>query len=143
MKKILTISAVLLLFAAVAKADDRPISMDQLPAAARTFINTNYPEVQVLFSTKDDDIVLPDYNVALANGVSLEFYNDGALKKIESRDGVPSDLVPVQIVEFVKVRYPDAYFVSYEVDKRHYEVTLSNRLDLKFNKNYNLIEIDD
>ena len=143
MKKILTISAVLLLFAAVAKADDRPISMDQLPAAARTFINANYPEAQVLFSTKDDDIVLPDYNVALANGVSLEFYNDGALKKIESRDGIPSDLVPVQIVEFVKVRYPDAYFVSYEVDKRHYEVTLSNRLDLKFNKNYNLIEIDD
>jgi hypothetical protein len=143
MKRILTISAAIFFFAAVVMADDRPITMEQLPAAARTFINTNYPEVQVLFSTKEDDIVLPDYNVALANGVSLEFYNNGALKKIESRDGIPSDFVPVQIVEFVKVRYPDAHFMSYEVDKRHYEVKLSNRLDLKFNKNYNLIEIDD
>lgn len=143
MKKILTISAVIFLFTAIARADDRPVTVEQLPAAARTFINTNYPEIQVLFSTKDDDIVLPDYNVALANGVRLEFYNNGALKKIESGNGVPSDLVPVQIVEFVKVRYPDACFVSYEVDKRHYEVKLSNRLELKFNKNYNLIEIDD
>lgn len=143
MKKILTLSAALFMFAAIMTADDRPVDFSRLPEPVKTFLNTNYPGVQVLYSTKEDDLVLPDYNVALANGVSLEFYHDGALKKIESREGVPVGQIPVQIVEFAKVRYPDAYFVSYELDKRHYEVKLSNRLELKFNKNFNLMEIDD
>lgn len=143
MKRILTVSAALLIFAAVVMADDRPIDTNRLPEAARIFLNENYPDVQILYSTKEDDLILPDYNVALANGVHLEFYHDGAFKKIESREGIPVDMVPVQIVEFAKVRYPDAYFISYEVSKRHYEVQLSNRMELKFNKNFNLIEIDD
>lgn len=143
MKKILTLSAALFMFAAIMTADDRPVDFSRLPEPVKAFLNTNYPDIQVLYSTKEDDLVLPDYNVALANGVNLEFYHDGALKKIECRDGVPVGLIPVQIVEFAKVRYPDAYFVSYELDKRHYEVKLSNRLELKFNKNFNLMEIDD
>ena len=86
---------------------------------------------------------MPDYNVALENGVRLEFYNNGALKSIGCRDGIPTGLIPIQIVEFAKVRYPDAYFVEYEVDRQHFDVKLSNRIELKFSKNYNLMEIDD
>ena len=106
-------------------------------------IYQNYQAEDVLYVIKDDDIVYPDYTVGLANGVEVEFYNDGALKSIESKNGIATDLIPIQIVEFVKVRYPDAYFVEYEVDKHHYEVKLSNRLELKFNKNFNLMKIDD
>ena len=141
MKKILIISAALFMFAAIAKADDKPISADKLPEAARTFLN--YPAENILYATREDGLVYPDYEVTLANGVHVEFYSDGALKSIESKDGVPADLIPIQIVEFVKVRYPDAYFIHYEVDKRHFEVKLSNRLELKFSRNYNLMEIDD
>lgn len=143
MKKILIISAALFMFAAIAKADDKPISADQLPDAAKTFIKANYPTENILYASKEDGLIYPDYEVTLANGVHVEFYSDGALKSIESREGVPADLIPVQIVELVKVRYPDAYFVQYEVDKRHFEVKLSNRLELKFSRNYNLMEIDD
>lgn len=143
MKKILIISAALFMFAAIAKADDKPISADKLPEAARTFLKTNYPAENILYATREDGLVYPDYEVTLANGVHVEFYSDGALKSIESKDGVPADLIPIQIVEFVKVRYPDAYFIHYEVDRRHFEVKLSNRLELKFNRNFNLMEIDD
>ena len=139
----MTISAALFLFAALAIADDKPIAADLLPEAARSFLKANYPSENILYASKEDDLIYPDYSVALENGVRLEFYNNGALKSIESRDGVPTDLIPVQIVAFVKVRYPDAYFVEYEVDKRHFDVKLSNRIELKFNKNYNLMEIDD
>lgn len=142
MKKILLVSVAVFLFAAIASADDRPISVEQLPAAATSFLKANYPDADILYASKEDDIIFPDYQVALANGVNLEFYNNGSLKSIESRDGVPADIIPVQIVEFVKVRYPDAYFVEYEVGRRHFDVKLSNRLELKFNSNYNLMEID-
>ena len=106
-------------------------------------MTANYPGEHPLYVSKEDKLLYPDYTVALANGVCLEFYHDGALKEIDSRHGVPVSLIPIQIVEFVKVRYPDAYFVKYEVDKHHFEVGLSNRFELKFNKNYNLMEVDD
>lgn len=143
MKKIITIAAAVFFFAAIASADDRHVDVNRLPETIKTFLNSNYPSVQILYSTKDDDLIRPDYNVALENGVRLEFYNDGDLKKIEAKDGVPVSLIPVQIVQFVKGRYPDALIVDYEVDRKHYEVKLSNRLELNFSKNYNLIEIDD
>lgn len=143
MKKIMTITAAVFFFTAIASADDRHVDVNRLPETIKTFLNTNYPSVQILYSTKDDDLIRPEYNVALENGVRLEFHNDGTLKQIEAKDGVPSSLIPAQIVQFVKGRYPDAHVTGYEVDRRHYEIKLSNRMELKFSKNYNLIEIDD
>lgn len=143
MKKIFAIAAIVLASLQTAKADDKPVTFNQLPAPAQTFINTNYPNEKVSYATKDDDFILPDYNVMLANGVKIQFEHSGALEKIESRAGVPESLVPVQIRDYVKLHYPDAIFVQYEIGKRSYEVKLSNRLELKFNKNFHVIEIDD
>lgn len=143
MKKIVIISAALFFSAAMLMADDRHVDVNRLPNAAREFLNANFPGEKILYVTQEDDLILPDYDVALENGVMLEFYNNGALEKISSRSGVGTDLIPVQIVEFVKVRYPDAYFVEYKVERKHYEVTLSNRMELKFNRHFNLIKIDD
>ena len=143
MKKTLIFCAALFFSAAMASADDRAIDVNRLPDNSKTFLNTHFPGIQVLYVTKEDDLMFPDYDVALANGVFLEFYNNGALEKIGCKDGISTDFIPVAIVEFVKVRYPEAYFVEYKVDKRQYEVKLSNRLELKFNKHFNLLEIDD
>lgn len=143
MKRILTIIAVALTSVHMSKADDRPVTFSQLPAAAQTFINTNYSGEKISYATVDDDFIRPDYNVMLANGVKIQFENSGALEKIESRAGIPEELIPVQIRDYVKLHYPDVIFVEYEIGKRTYEVKLSNRLEIKFNRNFNVIEIDD
>lgn len=144
MKRIFTLFAVSVAFAVAALAGDRPVTFSQLPVPAQTFIQANYPNDKVSFATKDDDIIRPDFNVVLVSGVRLEFSNSGRLKKIEARqNGVPVNLIPVQIRDYVKTYYPDATFIEYEIGRRTYEVQLSNRLDLKFNRNFQLIEIDD
>jgi len=143
MKRIFTIIAVALTSVQLSKADDRPVTFSQLPAAAQTFINTNYSGEKISYATVDDDFIRPDYNVMLANGVKIQFENSGALEKIESRAGIPEELIPVQIRDYVKLHYPDVIFVEYEIGKRTYEVKLSNRLEIKFNRNFNVIEIDD
>lgn len=143
MKKIFAITAVILAALQISKADDRPVTFAQLPATAQAFINTNYPSEKISYATVDDDLIRPDYNVMLANGVKLQFENSGALEKIEARSGVPEGLIPVQIRDYVRVHYPDAVFVEYEIGRKTYEIKLSNRLELKFNRNFNLIEIDD
>lgn len=143
MKKIFALTAIVLASLQIVNADDKPVTFNQLPPPAQTFINANYPGEKISYATKDDDFILPDYNVMLANGVKIQFENSGALEKIESRAGVPENLVPFQIRDYVKIHYPEAIFIEYEIGRRSYEVKLSNRLELKFNKNFNVIEIDD
>ena len=143
MKKIFALLAVAIAAVFTAKADDKPVDYNRLPAAVHAFVSSYYPDVQVTLSTKDDDLLWPDYTVLLVNGVKLSFDNSGKFEKIYSADGVPSGLVPVQICDYVKARYPEASVVEYEVGRHGYEVKLSNRMELKFNKNWVLVEIDD
>lgn len=143
MKKIFALVTVVLASLQIINADDRPVTFNQLPAPAQEFITTNYPDEKISYATKDDDFILPDYNVMLANGVKIQFEHSGALEKIEARTGIPEGLIPLQIRDYVKSHYPDASFVEYEIGKRSYDVKLSNRLEVKFNKNFNVIEIDD
>lgn len=120
------------------------MTFNQLPAAAQTFISVNYPGEKVSFALVDDDFFRPDYSVVLANGTKIQFSNNGTLEKIETRKtDIPAGIVPVQIVEMVKAHYPDAKIYEYEIDRRTYEVKLSNRMELKFNSNFNVIEVDD
>ena len=145
MKKIFVLFvAVVSLSAISCAADDRPVKFDQLPKAARNFITENFAGVQITYAVKDDDIISPDYEVVLSNGVKINFEHDGSMDKIESREpGVVDDFVPAKIKEYVKTHYPDAYFVEYELGRNLYEVQLSNRLELKFSKDFNLVAIDD
>lgn len=136
--------AVVLASLTIVRADDRPVTFAQLPQAAQAFINNNYSGDKVSFATVDDDFFRPDYQVVLVSGVRLQFENDGRLESIKTKNGnIPAGIIPVQIMDAVKVYYPDAKILEYEVGRRTYEVKLSNRLELKFDSRFNVIELDD
>jgi len=143
MKNILMIFAVAAMFSFTAKADDRPVDFTKLPLAAQQFVKDYFPSDKVTYATKDDDLIRPDYTVRLSSGVKIDFEHSGALDNIESRAGIPEKIVPVQILDYVKAHHPDAVITGYDIGKRNYEVKLSNRLELKFNSSFHLIEIDD
>ena len=144
MKRMFITIAIVLASVTIAKADDRPVTFEQLPKAAQTFINTNFPKDKVSFATVDDDIIAPDYEVALVSGVMMQFRNDGSLESIKSRTGnIPAGIIPQQIINGVKGYYPDAVILEYDIDMLSYEVKLSNRMEIKFDRNFNIIEIDD
>lgn len=124
-------------------ADDRPVTIEQLPAAARSFIEANYPDATISYAYVDDDLLRPDYTVRLSNGVEIEFEHSGALEKISSRAGIPEGIIPVQITEYVNTHYPDALIIEYEVGRKEYEVKLINGLELKFDSRFRLVEVDD
>ena len=144
MKRTLITLALVLVTFAIVKAADRPVTFNQLPQAAQTFINTNYPVEKVAFATVDDDFIRPDYHVALVSGVMLQFEHGGSLEKIETRNGnIPAGIIPFQIIDMVKQYYPEAQITEYEIGKRSYEVKLSNRMEMKFNTKFQIIELDD
>lgn len=137
---ILIIAVVLVSMACV--TEDRPVTFEQLPVAAKEFINVNYSGEKVSYALRDDDVVRPDYTVCLANGVEITFEYDGSLEKIYASAGVPEGIVAVQIADYVKSNYPDAKIVEYEVGRKDYEVKLTNGLELKFNRSFRLIGLD-
>ena len=144
MKRISAILIGLFTLIFVSKADDRPVKFEQLPKAAQKFVKANFSGVNVLAATKDDDLIAPEYEVILDNGVRLDFKNDGSLEKIKSSQaGVPAAIIPVKIREYITKHYPGVIYREYEVDKTGYDVKLSNGLELRFNTSFHLVDIDD
>lgn len=144
MKKIIASLAFSMLMVIAAKADDRPVTFAQLPVAAQAFITEYYAADAISYATVDDDIILPDYTVVLVSGVRIQFENNGSLEKVEfKRQAVPDGLLPIQITDYVKAHYKDVTVQEYEVGRRSYEVRLSNGLELRFNRNFALVGIDD
>ena len=143
MKKIVMTLIGLAAFVTALSADDRPMAFEKLPVAAKEYIQTNFPGEKTTMVTKDDDLIFADYTVMLSNGIKLEFEHSGALTQISSPNGIPAELVPVSIRNYVQAHYPDAGYLDFEIGKRTYEVKLTNRMELKFNNNFHIIEIDD
>ena len=144
MKKILVIVIGLITMACISRADEKPVKFEKIPVVAQNFIKTNFADNSVVYVAKDDDLVAPDYEVVLDNGTVVQFSNSGNLEKIEAyKNGVPQHLIPDKIRDYVTVNYPGVYYREYEIDRGKYEVKLSNGLELTFNSQFTLIEIDD
>lgn len=144
MKQIVLSLVVAVTFAFAADAGNRPISYSDLPAAARTFLESNFPGKDVAYAAVDDDLVRPDYMVTFKDGMKIQFEHSGRLEKIESGSSlIPERIIPVQICDYVRTHYPDAKVTEYEVGRRDYDIKLSNRMELKFNRHFSLVEIDD
>lgn len=145
MKKIMSVLAVLFLALNVACAnEDRPIQVEQLPAAAQKFIKAHFPESKISYAKIDDELVYKEYEVMFADGVKIEFNGDGEWKDVDCKFGaVPAAIIPKKIAGYVAKNYPDAKIIKIDRDRRDYEVSLSNRLELTFDMKFNLVEIDD
>lgn len=144
MKKIVTLLMSLAFFATIANADDRPIDYEQLPSAAKSFIEADFPMQSISYITKDMDLLDTSYNVHFANGLEIEFNSKGEWKEIScATSPIDSKYIPRQIIDAVATRWPGEKFKKIERYKYGYEVELTNSLELKFDKMYRLTEVDD
>ena len=100
--------------------------------------------VEVSYAKVDEELFDKDYKVVFVNGSKVEFAKDGAWKEVDCKYGeVPAAIVPQQIRDYVAKNFAGRKIVSIDRDKRDWEVKLDNGLDLKFDLQFRLIEIDD
>ena len=119
---------------------DQVITFDRLPATAQTMLKQNFSDKVPLVITADWD----DYKVMYTNGDKVEFDKKGNWRDIECKTSqVPADLVPAQIVANVNATFPGAAVTEIDRDRRGYSVKLSNGLELEFNRNFQIVELDD
>ena len=123
--------------------NDKPISVNALPAKAQTLLNNHFNGQKVMLATIESGVVSRSYDVVLQNGTKLEFDKKGNLTEIDCKLGiVPALLIPQAIKNYVKDNYAGQSVKKIEMNKNEYEVELANGLDLTFNKHFQLIDID-
>ncbi len=145
MKKILFVFAAMMMFAGIASADnDRIVPYENLPAKAQEFVKKYFPSEKVSYVKEEADFMELSYEVVFAQGTKVEFTGQGEWKEVDCRySTLNEELVPEQIRAYVKQNFPDTKFVKIEKGYRDYEVKLTNRLELTFDMNFNLVDIDD
>lgn len=108
------------------------------------FVTQHFPNatVQMMMPDEDDiDVVLNDYT-------KIEFRLNNEWKKVDCEQSttftaVPATIVPEQITAYVNANFPGAIIKKLEKKFRGWEIELNNGLELKFNSNFKVMEIDD
>ena len=123
--------------------NDKPISVNALPAKAQTLLSQHFNGQKVMLATIESGVVSRSYDVVLQNGTKLEFDKKGNLTEIDCKQAtVPAKLIPQAIRNYLKENYPAQAVKKIEMNKNEYDVELANGLDLTFNKHFQLIDID-
>lgn len=143
MKKILLLSLAVL--AAVGlwscSDDDKDLNPTELPAAAKTFINTYFPDATVKKVKLDTEFAGAEYDVTLSNGFELEFTQTGDWVDIDAPKGqsVPAAIVPVPITAYVIQNFPDSQINEISRIYPGYQIELNNGVELSFNSDGQII----
>ena len=122
--------------------NDKPISVNALPAKTQTLHSIHFGKQKVMLATVEG-VVSKSYDVVLKNGTKLEFDKKGNLTEVECKQGtVPYRLIPQAIKNYLKANYPRQTVKKLEIKKNEYEVELANGLDLTFNNRFQLVDMD-
>lgn len=141
---LILILTTILTITGIISCKDSIITPDRLPDAARSFINEYFAENTISYIKKDRGLANISYEVVLQDGTEIEFDKSGNWDSIDcKRNAVPAGLVPDAISEYVQVNFPGQLIVKIDREAFGYEIELSSDLELKFDKNGKMLEIDD
>lgn len=140
-KMFLTIVA--LVFVSVQSFADRAVEKSLLPANVQEFVKKHFPNVEVSYAKQDNDWFDRDYTVVLTNGNKLEFSSEGEWKEIDcEHHQVPEAIIPAPIRKYVNDNQKGQRVVELKKERRHYDVKLSNKLEMEFSLDGKLLRYD-
>ena len=145
MRKIIAMLLCVFAFQAVVSADnDKPVQVGQLPTKAQTFLSSHFKGRKVALAKMESDLFYKSYDVIFTSGDKVEFGKSGDWTEVSCpHSEVPVQVIPAAIRNYLKTNYPDAKVLGIERDKNEYEVKLSNRLEIKFDSKFRVMDIDD
>ncbi|MDU1889408.1 MAG: PepSY-like domain-containing protein [Dysgonomonas sp.] len=122
--------------------DDVKVTVNDLPENAQEFLITYFPGQEARLVEKDND----SYDVYLKNGFDIDFTLDGVWDDVDGNGTAlpPSviDLVPVAIPDYVTANYAGQNITEINKETFGFEVELTNRTELEFDKDGNFLRID-
>lgn len=148
MKKVFTtmLVAAVALVAISCDDDERVVSENALPQAARDFLAEHFTDIALTRITKDTE-GSTEYEVKLANGFKIEFNADGIWREIEGYGlEIPESILaelPTGIVTYVETNHAANAITKLEMSRGNYEVDLTGGIEIVFSANGEFIRYDD
>lgn len=144
MKKMILLTVSLFMgLGAIFAGHDRPIKVEQLPEKAQKFLTTYWTDVKVLKAEMDKDGLEVAYDVYLENKTKIEFDKRGEWKEIKSPvTEIPKGVIMQNILDYVANNYSGSRIEKIKREHHHYEVELTNDIELKFNKKGEFKRVD-
>ena len=128
----------------LAGCQDRVVAPTQVPQPIQLFVQQTFPGQTITYAEKDWEFFGKKYDVVLADGTQISFDTKNMWDKIESvMNPIPTALIPAPIAAYVTTNFPAVGIVKLEKERYGYDVDLANGLELKFNKQGALMEMDD
>ncbi|GAA4138455.1 PepSY-like domain-containing protein [Sphingobacterium kyonggiense] len=128
-----------------ATAQEKVITVNQLPKTAQSFISSHYAKSPVSLVKSEKETLSPlEYKVVLQDGTEIEFDEKGNWTEIDGkRNAVPTAIIPAAIKAHVNKSFPNNEIVELKKKKKGYEVELTSGIDLKFDAKGKFLKIDD
>ena len=146
MKKIFALFALLLCFVQFSQAGDKVTrDVNKLPVAAREMIGKHFPQAKVEYIKIEKDIFLSTSNdVKMSDGIELEFNSKGEWLEIDCKNkSVPATFIPNTIAKYMQKNYGGHKIVKIERDRKGYELTLENGLEVDFDQFGGFLKLSD
>lgn len=141
-KTLITMSVILASVTTVLADNDRPVQISQLPQQAQTFLNSHFKGGKIAMVTAEREWLGQEYKVVFVNGDKIEFDSKGNWENIECKHStVPKGAVPTAISKYLDETFPGSQVKEIDLDKRGYDVELTNGMDIKFDKNFLVYKI--
>lgn len=123
------------------------ISFDDFPQTAKTFINANFPNSQVVLSNKETDGRKTFLKAYLSEGVKVEFNKKGDWIEVSTKSpqGIHLPSLPIEITTYIQTKYPKYTLMSVEKNQKDYEIEIEKADDyiaLVFSLKGEFIKID-
>lgn len=134
----MTLSALLL----VACDKEKVVQSEELPADASGFIAAHYDGRQILQVVRELDNLKTYFHVYLDNGTKLDFSRKGEIIKIEGVEAIPDTVIPLLILDYVDMHYPNDFIRGWQIEGATQDIKLSTDIKLEFDKNGNFLRID-
>ena len=107
-------------------------------------METYFPQVSIRSARQDGN----EIEVKLTDKTEIEFYLNYEWKSIDCEKSlvygsVPAELVPAEITAYVAANFANSLIE--QIEKKHnggWEIELSNGLEITFDSNFNVTEID-
>lgn len=116
-----------------------------LPEAAQNVIKKNFKAKVSVVKIEKTLGHVDEYDVTLSDGSEITFDRQGNWKDVETNVNVsvPAAFYPAAVGNYVKKNHSGTRIVGVDKERGGYEITLSNGIDMKFDRQGNFLRYDD
>ncbi|MCY2687995.1 PepSY-like domain-containing protein [Salinimicrobium sp. TH3] len=122
-------------------------STGNLPGTAQNFIKQHFSSVSVTGVEENSNWKIWEdekYEVKLANGIELDFDENGNIIEIDSQnnEALPMTALPAKVASYLQANHADAEVIGWEKQDKEQEVELASGIEVEFDAQGNFRKLD-